>query len=160
MCIPLDLARVRLQEKGLLEVTYRILLLLFLGLNIVVSAQDLSKELKTQEFRCSKEGAYGVATISRMLKNIGLFCKRALQKRPIFCKETYIFKHPTHRSHPILEVTYRILLPLFLGLNIVVSAHGLSTWNEFNAQGFERRGLLEETCRILWLIFWGFNIVV
>jgi len=42
-----------------------------------------------------------VATISRMLKNIGLFCKRALQKRPIFCKETYIFKHPTHRSHPI-----------------------------------------------------------
>jgi len=29
-----------------------------------------------------------------MLKNIGLFCKRDLQKRPIFCKETYIFKHP------------------------------------------------------------------
>ena len=44
---------------------------------------------------------YGVATISRMLKNIGLFCKRALQKRPVFCKETCIFKHPTHRSHPI-----------------------------------------------------------
>ena len=44
---------------------------------------------------------YGVATISRMLKNLGLFCKRDLQKRPIFCKETYIFKHPTHRSHPI-----------------------------------------------------------
>ena len=44
---------------------------------------------------------YGVATISRMLKNIGLFCKRALQKRPIFCKETCIFKHPTNRSHPI-----------------------------------------------------------
>ena len=36
-----------------------------------------------------------------MLKNIGLFCKRALQKRPVFCKETCIFKHPTHRSHPI-----------------------------------------------------------
>jgi len=30
--------------------------------------------------------AYGVATISRMPKNIGLFCKRALQKRPVFCK--------------------------------------------------------------------------
>ena len=44
---------------------------------------------------------YGVATISRMLKNIGLFCKRALQKRPVFCKETCIFKHPTNRSHPI-----------------------------------------------------------
>jgi len=48
---------------------------------------------------------YGVATVSRMLKNIGLFCKRALQKRPVFCKETCIFKYPTHRSHPI-----RILL--------------------------------------------------
>jgi len=47
---------------------------------------------------------YGVATISRMLKNIGLFCKRDLQKRPIFCKETYIFKHPTHRSHPIHHI--------------------------------------------------------
>jgi len=34
---------------------------------------------------------YGVATISRMLKNIGLFCKRDLQKRPIFCKETTIY---------------------------------------------------------------------
>ena len=48
---------------------------------------------------------YGVATISRMLKNIGLFCKRDLQKRPIFCKETYIFKHPTNRSHPIHNMT-------------------------------------------------------
>jgi len=29
---------------------------------------------------------YGVATISRRLKIIGLFCKRALQKETIFCK--------------------------------------------------------------------------
>jgi len=50
-----------------------------------------------------------VATISRMLKNIGLFCKRALQKRPIFCKETYIFKHPTNRSHPITIFMERTL---------------------------------------------------
>jgi len=48
-----------------------------------------------------KQHGYGVATMSRMLKNIGLFCKRGLQKRPVFCKETCIFKHPTHRSHPI-----------------------------------------------------------
>jgi len=41
-----------------------------------------------------------VASISRLLKIIGLFCKRALQKRPIFCKETYNFKEPTIRSHP------------------------------------------------------------
>jgi len=47
---------------------------------------------------------YGVATISRLLKIIGLFCKRALQKRPIFFKETYNFKEPTNRSHPIYQV--------------------------------------------------------
>jgi len=45
---------------------------------------------------------YGVATISRLLKITGLFCKKALQKRPIFCKETYDFKEPTNRSHPIV----------------------------------------------------------
>ena len=46
-------------------------------------------------------GYYGVATISRLLKIIGLFCKRALQKRRIFFKETCNFKEPTDRSHPI-----------------------------------------------------------
>jgi len=44
---------------------------------------------------------YGVATISRLLKIIGLFCKRALEKRPYSAKETYHFKEPTNRSHPI-----------------------------------------------------------
>ena len=49
--------------------------------------------------------SYGVATISRMLKNVGLDGKRALQKRPIFYKEICIFKHPTNRSQPIFWVT-------------------------------------------------------
>jgi len=62
---------------------------------------------------------YGVATISRMLKNIGLFCKRDLQKRPIFCKETYIFKHPTHRSHPISPYIY-IHTYIYIGMYIHV----------------------------------------
>ena len=44
---------------------------------------------------------YGVATISRLLKIIGLFCKRALQKRRYSAKETYNFKEPTTRSHPM-----------------------------------------------------------
>jgi len=45
---------------------------------------------------------YGVATISRLLKIIGLFCKRALWNRRYSAKETYDFKEPTHRSHPIV----------------------------------------------------------
>jgi len=44
---------------------------------------------------------YGVATISRLLKIIGLFCKRALLKRRYSAKEIYDFKKPTNRSHPI-----------------------------------------------------------
>jgi len=45
--------------------------------------------------------SYWVATSSRLLKIIGLLYKRALQKRLIFCKETYNFKEPTNRSHRI-----------------------------------------------------------
>ena len=43
---------------------------------------------------------YGVATISRLLKMIGLFCKRAVWKTRYSATETYHFKEPTHRSHP------------------------------------------------------------
>ena len=46
-------------------------------------------------------GPYGVATTSRLLKSISLFCKRALQKRLYSAKETYNFEEPTDRSHPI-----------------------------------------------------------
>jgi len=60
---------------------------------------------------------YGVATISRMLKNIVLFCKRALQKRPIFCKETFIFKHPTNRSHPI-SCTYKVRINTYIHTHV------------------------------------------
>jgi len=41
---------------------------------------------------------YGVATISRLLEIIRLFCKRALQKRLYSAKETCNFKEPTNES--------------------------------------------------------------
>jgi len=53
-----------------------------------------------------KSAQYGVATISRLNKNIGLFCERALQKRRCSEKETYNFKEPTNRSHPIVSVLF------------------------------------------------------
>jgi len=37
----------------------------------------------------------------RLLKIVGLFCKRALQKRQYSAKETYNFKEPINRSHPM-----------------------------------------------------------
>jgi len=44
---------------------------------------------------------YGVAMISRLLKFVGLFCKRALSNGPYSAKETYNLKKPTYHSHPI-----------------------------------------------------------
>ena len=44
---------------------------------------------------------YGVATVSRIDKIIGLFCKRALKKRQYSAKEIYNCIDPTYRSHPI-----------------------------------------------------------
>jgi len=44
---------------------------------------------------------YGVAMISRLPKNIGLFDKRALWKRLYSAKETYILKELTNHSHDI-----------------------------------------------------------
>ena len=52
-------------------------------------------------------GTYGVPgyvpgiRVSRLLKILRLFCKRALWKRQYSAKETYNFKEPTNRSHPI-----------------------------------------------------------
>ena len=51
---------------------------------------------------CACVNRYEVATVSRLLKIIGLFCKRALLKRLYSAKETYDFKEPTNRSHVIV----------------------------------------------------------
>jgi len=48
-----------------------------------------------------------VATISRLLEIIGLFCKRALQKRRYSAKETYNLKGPTNHSHRIAYAALR-----------------------------------------------------
>ena len=44
---------------------------------------------------------YVVALVSRIDTIIGLFCKRGLQKRLYFAKETYDLIDPANRSHPI-----------------------------------------------------------
>ena len=52
---------------------------------------------------------YGVATISRLLKMIALFCNRALLKKLYSAKETYNLKEPTNRRHPISCTTVYVL---------------------------------------------------
>jgi len=46
---------------------------------------------------------YGVATISRLLEIMGLSCRISSLLQGSFAKETYNFKEPTNRSHPILK---------------------------------------------------------
>ena len=47
-----------------------------------------------------------IALVSRIDKIIGLFCKKALQKRQYSAKETYNLIDPTYRSHPISICMY------------------------------------------------------
>ena len=55
--------------------------------------------------KCNKTNVFihidGVATMSRLLKIIGLVCKRDLQKRLYSAKEMYNLKEPNNRSHHI-----------------------------------------------------------
>ena len=65
---------------------------------------------------------YGVAMISRPLKIIGLFCKRALKKRRYSAKETYNFKEPTNRSHPIARPVNQLCCVSTAGHNSKIAA--------------------------------------
>ena len=53
-----------------------------------------------ENFLHSRE-LYGVATMSRLLKIISLFCRISSLLQDSFAKETYNFKEPTHLGHPI-----------------------------------------------------------
>ena len=65
---------------------------------------------------CASLYYYGVATISRLFKIVGLFFKRALQKWLYSAKETYNFKEPTNRSHTILEKCLSTLTAMYVSL--------------------------------------------
>ena len=77
--------------------------------------------------------SYGVATISRLLKIIGLVCKRALWKRRDSAKETYIFKAGTHRSHPIrvFVLVSRKVQPIAFGGSFNLNLQSQSHWSLF-----------------------------
>ena len=64
-------------------------------------------------FGCS----YGVATISRLLKIKNLFCRIQSLLYGSFAEETYNFKEPTNRSHPIFVLQRTSHLYLSLGVH-------------------------------------------
>ena len=65
---------------------------------------------------CDVSKVYGVATSSRLLKIIGLLCKRAPLNRSYSAKETYNFKEPTNCRHPI--ATYGTYVYTYCGMCI------------------------------------------
>ena len=69
---------------------------------------------------------YGVATISRLLKIIGLLSKKALQKRLRSAKETYNFKKPTSRTLLLYMNLHHEYSTLHLHTNIQSSTY---TWD-------------------------------
>jgi len=72
------------------------LLLLFIFLILI-----FSYSISVSAYFLFLKDWYGVATMSRMLKNTGLFAEYRSLLCISFAKETYIFKHPTNRSHPM-----------------------------------------------------------
>ena len=52
--------------------------------------------------------SYGMASVSRIDKIIGLFCKRDLCTRLYSAKETYNLIDPTNRSQPIAALEYNL----------------------------------------------------
>jgi len=75
-------------------------------LSIIERTFSCSLWLALSHFLSFSLPKYEAASISRLL-NIGLFCKRALQKRRYSAKETYNLKEPTNRSHPIPDCVGR-----------------------------------------------------
>ena len=64
--------------------------------------------------------------MSRLLKIIGLLCKRALQKRLYSAKETYNFEEPTNRSHPPIgpgRVLLDLSIPIYTHTHIHIHTH-------------------------------------
>ena len=66
------------------------------SIDFVLSCHFLSSE--------SEEG-YGVATISRINKMIGLFCRLLALLKGSFAKETCNFIDPTKQSHPTIVIS-------------------------------------------------------
>jgi len=109
---------------------------------------------------------YGVATTSRLLKIIGLFCKRALWKRRYSAKETYNFKEPTNRSHPI-AITLKRYCQNTPAIRCYSATHGgdqtsniwISRSDRIPVSSSKRWGLLSitvKTCFNFWGLPWKF----
>ena len=92
----------------------------FVFMCIVLEGKDDLSGLNVYQVSCKYACMYAF-TISRLLKIIGLFCRISSLLQGSFATETYNFKEPTNRSHPIR--TYVYICIVFKGY---VDASGLN----------------------------------
>ena len=92
---------------------------------------------------------YGVLTISRLLNRIGLFCKRALQKRPIFSEERYNFKEPTNRSHAIAECKQSAFTTLCAHTSMCTFTQGCAEYRLFYRALLQKRPMISRSLLII-----------
>jgi len=71
--------------------------------HIIQTVQRVAKKNELRQ-RLVRLHSYGMATISRLLKMIGLFCRTSSLLLVSFAKETYNFQEPTSHSHPIVTL--------------------------------------------------------
>ena len=77
--------------------------------SVLQSSESLDKALQSwgpnqkRTSLLSKSTIYGGAPIRRLLKIIGLLCSIQSLLQGFFTTETYNFKEPTNRSHPIAD---------------------------------------------------------
>ena len=64
-------------------------------------SRRLQQKLKFLTSQLDNYFTHGMATCSRLLRSIRLFCRILSLLQDSFAKETYNFKEPTRRSHPI-----------------------------------------------------------
>jgi len=85
---------------GVCMCVYTNVLQLFI-LFVCVCVHEKLVGIERESKACKVSIGYGVATMSRLLKMIGLFCRILSLLWVYFAKETHHFKEPTNRSHPI-----------------------------------------------------------
>ena len=101
---PVCLDQERGRERALIEIQARCLALAsLLGPPTSKVDDPLSRFVFFLRSLSRCVSSYGMASVSRIDKIIGLFCKRALLKRRYSAKETYNFIDPTDRCHPIVS---------------------------------------------------------
>jgi len=106
---------------------------------------------------------YGVATMSRLLQIIGLFCRIWSLLQGSFAKETYTFKEPPKRSHPI-QYLYCYLMYI-LALMCMISLRGCDEKNVVQQMiplGYFRKILGYEwiVCHIAVRVYGSYDVAI